>query len=147
MDSQWQPATAADDSSIFEMSAELYIEDPSIRPVPPEQTLATLAELRRNPVRGQAWALRIDGRAEGYALLINFWSNELGGEICTVDELFVRKNHRGKGHGRALLTRLLEEKRFRAIDLEVTPANGRARKFYESLGFGALKNAHLRARF
>ena len=69
-----------------------------------------------------------------------FWSNELGGEVCTIDELYVDPEHRGRGHA----TRLLEELSARsapglegmvALALEVTPDNARARRFYERIGF------------
>ncbi len=145
--SSWIPALAEHDSSIVAMSAELYREDPSVRPVAEKQTWSTLNELRMNPVRGATWVLDLEGLVQGYAFLITFWSNEVGGEICTVDEIFVRKEHRGRGHGRKLFEKLLIEKKFVAIDLEVTPANARARKFYEGLGFTPLKNTHMRVRF
>ena len=32
----------------------------------------------------------------GYALLINYWSNEYGGDIVYVDELFVKESYRSK---------------------------------------------------
>jgi GNAT superfamily N-acetyltransferase len=129
------------------MCLELNREDPGPCPVPAEHTLATLKELRSHPVRGAAWVLEHAGEPRGYAFLIHFWSNELGGEICTVDEIYVRPEYRGQGHGRSLFEKLLREARHVAIDLEVTPANARARKFYESMGFLPLKNAHMRVRF
>jgi len=143
----WRLAVLEDDKAIVEMCTELYREDPGIRPVPEEQSWSTLIELRLNPVRGSAWVLELDGKAQGYCFLILFWSNELGGEIAVVDEIFVRKEKRGAGHGRAFFEKLLTEKKYRAADLEVTPANARARRFYEGLGFSPLKNAHLRVRF
>jgi GNAT superfamily N-acetyltransferase len=57
----------------------------------------TLAKLRKEPNRGRAVVCDMDGRAVGYALLISFWSNELGGEVCTIDEVFVAPEYRGRG--------------------------------------------------
>ena len=71
------------------MCLGLYREDPGPRPVAREQIEHTLAMLRDEPSRGRVLVLEVDGRPEGYALLIAFWSNELGGEVCEVDELFV----------------------------------------------------------
>lgn len=142
----WRPATPADDEAIVEMCLELNREDPGPRPVPASHTHRTLAELRAVPTRGQAWVCGPE--PVGYAFLISFWSNELGGEILTVDELFVRKEHRCGGLGRALFEMVLAQKhRYVAVDLEVTPANARAHALYESLGFRPLKNRHLRVRF
>ncbi|WP_323675751.1 N-acetyltransferase [Halorubellus sp. PRR65] len=55
-----------------------------------------------------------------------------------VAELAVAPGHRGRGHGRALLSRCLAELRARGVDraeLEVAADNDRARSLYESLGF------------
>ena|SRR3989338_6572434 len=147
----WRPALTNDYSSIIEMVRELYREDPSPEPVPDEHTRRTVAALRAEPARGRGVVLEIEGRVVGYALLISFWSNELGGEVCMIDELYVRPAHRSRGHGRALIEALtsgtpLWPSRPVAIDLEVTPGNSRARALYSSLGFSPAKNAHMRFR-
>ena len=146
----WRIAEQRDDELIGSLSLALYREDPSPRPVPESRTRATLARFRSEPARGRAVVLELGGVVEGYALLASFWSNECGGEICTVDEFYVTPAARGRGHGRELLESLktgssLWQKPV-AVDLEVTPDNARARKFYESLGLKAAKNAHLRFR-
>ena len=84
-----------------------------------------------------------------YALLISFWSNELGGEICNIDELYVCRHVRGNGHGKALIMSLKTENSIWpnkpvAIELEVSPHNSKARAFYEKLGFSPLRNTVMR---
>jgi len=108
-----------------------------------------LAELRTNPVRGKALVLELDGHAEGYALLISFWSNEYGGEVCNVDEIYIRPMQRKKGHGKELIRYLLKttplwSRRPAPIELEVSPQNTRARALYKSLGFRPSRNMHVR---
>jgi ribosomal protein S18 acetylase RimI-like enzyme len=141
----WRMAEITHDEAVVNLSLALYREDPSPRPVPATHTRATLAQFRAEPARGCTMVLELDGRVEGYALLASFWSNECGGEICTVDEFYVTPGSRGAGHGRKLLESLIAG-HYAAIDLEVTPDNARARKFYESVGFKAAKNAHFRHR-
>ena len=148
----WRNASALDDERIIALCLALYAEDPSVRPVPADHTRATLARFRAEPVRGKALVLEVDGRVEGYSLLASFWSNELGGELCTVDEIYVSPAHRGRGHARRILGDLLAGSELwgrlpKAFDLEVTPDNLKARAFYESLGFKPAKNAHLRFRY
>ena len=102
---------------------------------------ATLRALRREPCRGRAVVLEIESQLSGYALLIAFWSNELGGSICEVDELFVMPERRNRGHGKSLFEAIsqggLWPTPIVGIALGVTPDNVRARRFYERLGFTA----------
>jgi ribosomal protein S18 acetylase RimI-like enzyme len=146
----WRAATAADDRAILEMFLELYREDPSPEPVPDEQLLRTLRAFREEPIRGKALVLESDGEPIGYAFLVSFWSNELGGEVVNVDELWVHADHRGRGAGTQLMERLQRGELWGrvpvAIDLEVTPDNHRARALYERLGFVAGKNTVMRKR-
>jgi GNAT superfamily N-acetyltransferase len=51
----------------------------------------------------------VESRTVGYALLISFWSNELGGEVCNIDELFVAPLYRGRGLATALLEELADK--------------------------------------
>jgi len=135
----WRIALPADDDSIVEMCVRLFREDPGPLRVQAANMRATLEALRRDPWRGRAAVLEIEGQISGYALLIAFWSNELGGEICEVDELFVVPRHRNQGHGsalfRAIARRDLWPRAVAAIALGVTRNNAMARRLYERLGF------------
>lgn len=103
---------------------------------------ATLRALRREPSRGRAVVLETESQMSGYALLIAFWSNELGGNICEVDELFVVPERRNLGHGKSLFEAILQggvwPTPIVGLALGVTPGNARARRFYERLGFTAV---------
>lgn len=137
----WRPARPDDDAALIALCGALYTEDPSPAPVPPAQVAATLAALRAAPWRGRALALDLGAGPVGYALLIAFWSNELGGEVCVIDELYVAPAHRSLGWGSALLTALQGEPgalwpdRPAALALEVTPGNHAAQALYARLGF------------
>jgi GNAT superfamily N-acetyltransferase len=136
----WRLAEPGDDDSVVEMCLQLYDEDPGVLPVRPENIRATLQALRREPYRGQAVVLEVEGQLSGYALLIAFWSNELGGDICEVDELFVVPERRSQGHGKSLFEAISQGDLWPtpvAIVLGVTPDNVRARRLYERLGFVA----------
>jgi GNAT superfamily N-acetyltransferase len=146
----WRTARPDEDDRVVEMCLALYREDPSSRPVEPEQVRRTLGTLRREPWRGRAVVLELDRGVVGYALLISFWSNELGGEVCDVDELFVAPEHRGQGHGTALFTAIERGEVWPgsavALALGTTPDNVRARRLYERLGFAAVGVSMVRRR-
>ena len=146
----WRAATPADDDAVVALSLALYVEDPATDPVPAEHTRRTLEALRARPARGQVVVLDVAGSVCGFALLVSVWSNELGGEVCSIDELYVAPSARGGGHGSALLEALARAAppcppEAVALALEVTPDNSRARALYQRLGFRG-KNLHLRRR-
>ena len=140
----WRAATSDDDEAIVRLSLALFAEDPSPEIITADQVRRTLIAFREHPVRERAVVLEIDGRIAGYAFLINYWSNELGGEICTIDELYVEADLRGRGYGTSLIASLRD---FVALELEVTPANAKAQALYERLGFRVKKNAVMRKKF
>jgi ribosomal protein S18 acetylase RimI-like enzyme len=133
------------------MSLALYAEDPSPLHVSAAQVRVTLERFRREPVRGCALVLEVDGARAGYALLVSFWSNELGGEICTIDELYVAPAHRSRRYGTRLIESLIAGGSLWfpsavALELEVSPDNPRASALYERLGFRAKRNSTMRLR-
>lgn len=121
------------------MFTELNREDPGQAPVPAENMRRTLQMLRAQPARGRAVVLDGEGQCQGYALLISFWSNELGGECCSIDELYVTPRERSRGHATALFRELSERKLWEreavALILEVARLNLRALALYRRLGF------------
>jgi GNAT superfamily N-acetyltransferase len=147
----WRPARRADDEAIAEMCLALYREDPGTVEVGRAKIERTLETLRREPWRGRFAVLDlVGGRPEGYAILVAFWSNELGGEVCEVDELFVLPARRGQGHGTQLFAAIDDATIWPvtppAIALGVTAGNARARRLYERLGFRPALHMLVRSR-
>ncbi len=134
---------------MLELSLSLHREDPG-QPVDKRQIQRTLAALRADPLRGRAVVAEVEREVVAFALLISFWSNEYGGEICAIDELYVVAGHRGAGIGSRLFEAVIKDRKLWprrpvALELEVTPDNARARALYERLGFRA-RNQTLRRR-
>lgn len=148
----WRAARPSESEDIIAMCRGLNMEDPGLAPVPDSHMKRTLETLHREPTRGFPVVLEVSSRIEGYALLISFWSNELGGEICNIDELYVKPENRGQGYGGALINAITEKpslypRPIVAIELEVSPRNERARDLYTRLGFKAHRNSLLRLDF
>lgn len=149
---KWRAAEPRDDGRILDLVDALYTEDPSDAPIPRSNAERTLAALRADPVRGMAVVVETpEHEIVGYALLISFWSNEYGGEVCEIDELYVAPSHRGKGLASMLIEALARGEgpwgRIPvALTLVVTPDNARAFALYERLGFTRAKNVPMRMR-
>lgn len=134
----WRPVEERDDDIVAELCLGLYREDPGPWAGGPRNIRTTLATLRREPWRGRAVVADVGGRVVGYALLVAFWSNHLGGELCEVDELYIAPGFRDRGHGAALFAAIESGGVWPtpavAIALGITPGNDRARRLYERLG-------------
>lgn len=146
----WRASKSDDDGAIERMCLALYAEDPSPEHPSADQIRRTLAALRDAPTRGRAVVLEVDGQLGGYALLISFWSNELGGEVCVIDELYVVSPLRSRGYASRLIDDLARGAKLCppgavALALETTPDNARARALYQRLGFNG-KNVSMRRR-
>src|SRR3954471_12161510 len=148
----WRLARADEDDALVEMSLALYGDAAAELGVGAPQVYATLETFRREPLRGRALVLEVEGQLAGVCLLASFWSNEIGGEVCVVDELYVTPAYRARGYATALLESLRTDRSLWprppvAFELEVSPHNPGARRLYERLGFREKQNATMRLRF
>ena len=146
----WRPALPTDDDAIAFMCLALNREDPGLSVVDDTRVRRTLAVFRAEPHRGHAVVVELGGVVRGYALLVPFWSNELGGCVCEVDELFVQEGFRSRGIGTSLFEAiaagvLFADERVVALALGVSSGNPRARALYERLGFRAIGTTMVRA--
>ena len=145
----WRPARAEEDNAVAAMSVALYGDAAAAMGITPERVLRTLERFRAEPVRGRALVLDSRGELAGFCLLASFWSNELGGEVCTIDELYLKEQWRGCGHATALVQGLKTDRSLWALqpvafELEVSPKNPDARRLYDRLGFRDKYNATMR---
>lgn len=74
-----------------------------------------------------------DGTVAGFALWFPTFSTFLGRPGIWLEDLFVRPEHRGAGHGRALLAELMARTPGR-LEWAVLDWNEPSIRFYESLG-------------
>ena len=135
-------------AEVLAMMRELYSEDEAASPVDQSQFPLNIEVLMARPSRGRIVLFSEGGLLRGYALLIPYWSNEFGGTLLFVDEMFVIPEARNRGIGRSFFRYLEEVRPFDAVALalEVSPSNAGARRLYESLGFSLRKNSVLTCR-
>lgn len=111
-----------------------------------EERLAALAPLLGENPFGSIWLLEEAGVTVGYIALCFGYSIELGGRDAFVDEFFLVEPARNRGLGRQALEAVRQSAAqlgIVALHLEVARTNGRARRFYERLGFAARDRYHL----
>lgn len=145
MNITYRTCTLKDLKPVSEMIHQLYREDPVGKPITDVKIQHTFDSLTQRPDRGIILLFETNSQAIGYAILINCWSNQLGGNIVNIDELFVKREFRNQGIGTQFI-QFLKDKKYGnpvALLLEVTPDNRNAKKLYERLGFSIPENTIL----
>lgn len=107
------------------------------RAVTPETVLATVRELEKNKHKGSLFVFECEGNLAGYAILILYWSNELGGTVLVLDELYVEPGHRTQGLASDFVVLLgkVAPPDVVALQVEARRADRAANALYRGLGF------------
>ena len=131
-----RPAQAADIPAIHQMVRDLAEYERSL----PEVS-ATEDDLRAALLGGHpslfAHVAEEDGQVAGFALWFLNYSTWLGKHGIYLEDLYVRPERRGQGHGRALLAelaRICVDRGYGRLDWSVLDWNSPTRRFYESVG-------------
>ncbi|WP_373544358.1 GNAT family N-acetyltransferase [Chamaesiphon sp.] len=127
-----------DENIVSEFIKFLYREDASgSMNISDDKIAVTFQMLSEHPDYGTIYIVECDRVPISYSLVINFWSNEYGGLIADIDELYLVPAYRNQGIGTRFINYLRESRpnNLVALELQVLPDNSRASKLYESLGF------------
>jgi ribosomal protein S18 acetylase RimI-like enzyme len=93
---------------------------------------------------GEVLMIEYEGTLAGYSIIFRYWSNEYGGLMISIDELFIKKEFRNYGIASTFINALINDEKknpaFAGIELESHPDNEAANKLYASLGFPENEN-------
>lgn len=130
---------AADRTDYLEMSRDFYSGGAVAHAIPDEHFERTFKLCVEGSPFVRGLMIEKDGQRLGYGLLSFTYSNEAGGNVVLVEELYLKDGARGKGLGSAFFAFIETEypctKRFR---LEVSHGNQGAYQLYERLGYREL---------
>jgi ribosomal protein S18 acetylase RimI-like enzyme len=131
------------------MMKALYLEDEPSPYVDPARFPETIRYLLAHPAMGRVLLMFEEEELSGYSVLVHHWSNEYGGIIVLLDELYVKPASRHRGLARGLLEMIKRERPWNAsaVLLEVSRSNKRAQRLYESVGFKEGRNLLMALRF
>jgi GNAT superfamily N-acetyltransferase len=131
-----RPAQAADIPAIHQMVRDLAAYERSLHEVSATEGDLRAALLADRPSLF-AHVAEEDGQAVGFALWFLNYSTWLGRHGIYLEDLYVKPERRGQGHGRALLVelaRICVERGYPRLQWWVLDWNAPARRFYESVG-------------
>lgn len=119
------------------MVEAIYAEDVGELSFDESKLLLTVEWLSQHPQSGAIYLIQNDDSVVGYVIVVFYWSNEYGGQILIVDELYVKPEFRSNGFGTECFSILksLYHEAIVAMQLEVSPQNKKAKQLYKRLGF------------
>jgi GNAT superfamily N-acetyltransferase len=138
-------AGLTDAEELTTMSMELYNEVVSRKSLLENKIVATLRFYEVNRNMGQVLMIEADGKLVGYAIVFRYWSDEYGGLMLGIDELFVRRSHRRLGVAKGFIHGFIANERNNpllvGIELEAHASNDVANRLFASVGFPKNENS------
>lgn len=133
----FRPYQKEDKSALTTLIMGLYAADAAGEEMTSDKIEKTVHALSGDSPAGKILMVLDERTPIGYALLIRYWSNEYGGWLVFIDELFITESHRGQGAGSSFIHFITTQyfKDVQAFALEVMPSNHQALALYQRLGF------------
>lgn len=144
MDVKFEPYKEQDFEELASMVFALYTEDPEGEPLTLDKIRLTVTEAEAHKDKLAIWIIWQNGKTAGYGILNFFWSNEFGGDIINIDEIYVKTEARGLGIATRFIEALASKyPKGRALKLEASRSNEKAIKLYKRIGFEQAPNLHM----
>ncbi len=131
----------ADDKEIYiGMAEEFYHSDAVLAPIPRTFIERTVEEALRSDTYAEIFLFEYEGETAGYALIAKTFSQEAGGMVWWIEEVYIRELFRSKGLGREFFEYIENhmDEGVARLRLEVEEENIRAVSLYERLGYKVL---------
>ncbi|MBE6605324.1 MAG: GNAT family N-acetyltransferase [Ruminococcaceae bacterium] len=126
---------AGDKSLYLDMARDFYHSPAVLHPVPDSYIENTFDLVLNGTPFADIYIFEDDDGVQGYAVLAFTHSQEAGGLVCWIEELYLRPCARGKGAGGAFLDHICREVPAARFRLEVEPDNLRVKSLYARHGF------------
>lgn len=129
-----------DKEEYLRLAQEFYQTDAVLHSIPVGYMENTFEELMRSDEYAEAYIFEEEKEIAGYALLAKSFSQESGGRIIWIEELYVRDQFRSKGIGSQFFNYLDEnmEKETTRMRIEVEKTNDGAISLYKRIGYKSL---------
>lgn len=132
-----RPIVESDRAKYLEMVRGFYQTPSVLHPIPDEYINAGF-DASLDGVYAKAFMFEVDGSVAGYGLISRTFSQEVGGEVCLIEELLVLDDFRRLGIASKFYEFLQCNVPAARYRLEVTETNESAIRLYEQWGLDSL---------
>lgn len=134
-----------DKEEFISMVEDFYHSEAVLYTISKENITNTFEEFIEDSPYGKVYIIEYEKKTAGYAQISFSFSNEAGGMVIWIEELYIKEQYRGFGLGTKALDFIMEQykpkaKRFR---LELTEENKGAENLYLNKGFVRLEYAQM----
>lgn len=129
-----------DKQDYLEMAKDFYASDAVDHNIPKKYIADTFDELMKSDRYTAGYIMEYENMTAGYALLAKTFSQETGGMVLWVDELYVKPEYRSSGLGHEFFSYMKNHlpDNVKRIRLEVEDSNKKAVSLYQRMGFETL---------
>ncbi len=128
-----------DKTEYIKMAEDFYNSPAVISPVPKSHFEITFDELMKGSAFTEGFIFDCDEKIAGYGLIAKTFSQEAGGIVIWIEEIYVKEAFRNQGLGSEFIEYIknnIPAKRYR---LETEPDNFKAQELYKRHGFSHLE--------
>ena len=123
----------------IKMAEDFYSSPAVLSPVPKSHFEATFDELMDSSPFTGAYILECENEIAGYGLIARTYSQEAGGIVIWIEEIYVKAEFRSKGLGSEFIKYVKENIPAKRYRLETEPDNIKAQELYKRHRFENLE--------
>ena len=128
-----------DKAEYIKMAEDFYNSPAVLCPVPKSHFEATFDELMQGSAFAEGFIFEADGDIAGYGLIARTYSQEAGGIVIWIEEIYIKRSFRNKGLGSEFIKYVKENIPAKRYRLETEPENTKAQELYKRHGFELLE--------
>ena len=128
-----------DKTEYIKMAEDFYSSPAVLSPVPKSHFEITFDELMKGSAFTEGFIFECDERIAGYGLIAKTFSQEAGGVVVWIEEIYVKAEFRNQGLGSEFIDYVKTNIPARRYRLETEPDNIKAQNLYKRHGFEHLE--------
>lgn len=128
-----------DKTEYIKMTKDFYSSPAVLYPVPESHFESTFDEIMKGSAYTEAFIFESNSEIAGYGLIARTFSQEAGGIVIWIEEIYVKEKFRNQGLGSEFIEYIKENIPAKRYRLETEPDNHKAQELYKRHGFEHLE--------